>query len=117
MTKKFDDFTELDHYLYAVDWMIQKKLGRHFNEHPYDKFMRKRGGQCGICRSSEKLQFHHPTSAKESDVFRHLTYKDMEKESRNCILVCDRCHSQIHGWMNGQSAEETDTYRDDNNEV
>ena len=92
MTKKFDGFSELDHYLHAVDWVINKRRKKASS---FKRIVKARGGKCSICGLKYGLEFHHTEDDKEMDVSQCASYVEMKEEARKCILVCKRCHDQV----------------------
>lgn len=64
-----------------------------------------KGGKCSCCGyvdCSAALDFHHlDPSVKESSIAdmihkRSISENDLKKELDKCILVCCRCHREIH---------------------
>ena len=105
MNMKYRDFSELDHYFHAVDYVLKKRKKGLSN---YDRLLKYRGGKCGICGSKRDLEFHHTVTAKETDVYRCKTLKDMKEEAKKCILVCMRCHEDIHDTEPGENEDMDD---------
>jgi hypothetical protein len=94
MTQRFSNFSELDHYLHAVDWMLRNrfKCGR---SKKYRMLVKYRGGKCSICGSIFRLEFHHNDGNKEMDVWKGRTMAEMKAEAKKCILVCKECHDRL----------------------
>lgn len=61
-----------------------------------------KGGKCCVCsynKTNECLTFHHlDPKKKDSEVskMRGLPWETLRKELDKCILVCCRCHGEIH---------------------
>lgn len=61
-----------------------------------------KGGKCEICHYDKclsALEFHHTNpDTKEFDIssIRHMKPAMLKKELAKCILVCCRCHREIH---------------------
>jgi len=61
-----------------------------------------KGGKCGICgydKCPEALDFHHVNSdEKQFDIScgNGCSWERLKKEIDKCILVCCRCHREIH---------------------
>jgi hypothetical protein len=62
------------------------------------------GGKCVVCgydKCKSALEPHHvdgstkDLSAKRSTMSK-LSEKFLEKEMKNCVLLCCRCHREIH---------------------
>ncbi len=59
------------------------------------------GSKCSICsynKCIEALEFHHidPTQKEFSISGKSISWSKIEKELKKCILVCCRCHREIH---------------------
>ncbi len=58
------------------------------------------GGKCTVCdysRSIEALEFHHPDpEQKEFQISKIYKWDKMVEEAKKCILLCNRCHREIH---------------------
>ncbi len=66
-------------------------------------WMRKRrahylqGEKCKYCNSKENLQIHHVNpDVKESHRIWSWAKKRLEAELAKCIVLCQRCHNEIH---------------------
>lgn len=65
------------------------------------------GGKCAVCaydRCVEALVFHHLNPAEKerdiSDSFnKKVRWELVVEELKKCILVCNRCHSEIHAGL------------------
>lgn len=56
--------------------------------------------QCGYCKCSRALQFHHIDPTKkdfaisvEGDT---RSWGEIQRELDKCVLVCSNCHAEIH---------------------
>jgi hypothetical protein len=64
-----------------------------------------KGGKCQICNYNKcisNLSFHHLDPAKKNFPITQAMDKPMEllkQEANKCILVCCRCHGEIHAGM------------------
>lgn len=69
----------------------------------------KRNSKCSICGYSKEthpnfsihaLEFHHPQNNKEFAIgeaaARGLAIKKIKKEIDKCVILCSRCHTEIH---------------------
>lgn len=57
------------------------------------------GGKCSICGTTEQLQFHHVNrNTKDLAISRLMNFSKeiVEKELNKCILLCKRCHTNVH---------------------
>ena len=61
------------------------------------------GGKCRVCsykRCVDCLDFHHVNGEKQDRFIRHSITKfslaRLMKELKKCVLVCCRCHREIH---------------------
>lgn len=57
--------------------------------------------QCGYCKNSSALSFHHKDPTKKSFPldFRHLSNRSMKEinlEFNKCELLCLNCHAELH---------------------
>lgn len=64
------------------------------------------GGKCKVCgydRYVGNLIFHHPDPTKKefgvSQGGITRSYEKMKKEADKCILVCCRCHGELHAGL------------------
>lgn len=66
------------------------------------ELVRLMGGGCKICgysRSMHAMDFHHLDASKKEGNISSLfasPMKEILRELKKCILVCCRCHSEIH---------------------
>lgn len=67
-----------------------------------DQAMAMLGGACALCGYSKcrsALDFHHKdTSEKEFNIgakWNH-SWETIEREVRKCVLLCCRCHAEVH---------------------
>jgi len=64
-----------------------------------------KGGKCIICsynKCNSALVFHHLKEDKKSFGINYAMsfgWKKLKKELDKCILLCNRCHSEIHNGM------------------
>ena len=63
------------------------------------------GGKCSICgynRCVDALEFHHK-DPKEKDFKigsgNTMSWKDYKAQALKCILVCSKCHKEIHSQL------------------
>jgi hypothetical protein len=64
-----------------------------------------KGGKCAVCdynRCLQALQFHH-VNPKEKDFQisgKHcLSWEKIKKELDKCVLLCNRCHAELHAGL------------------
>lgn len=60
-----------------------------------------KGGKCIVCdynKSLRAMEFHHldPSEKDFSISGKSWSYEKLRQESDKCILVCNRCHAEIH---------------------
>jgi len=61
-----------------------------------------KGGKCSVCGYNEcpaALDFHHPDPTQKEPNFRYirnLSFKNMKKAIEPTILICCRCHRELH---------------------
>ena len=59
-----------------------------------------KGGKCELCGTDDifVLEFHHNTKEKEYILGskRNIQWSEIEKEIKNCKILCSNCHSEIH---------------------
>lgn len=64
------------------------------------------GGKCKICgydKCSKALDFHHIDSSKKNFAMSsnwHWSWNKIVEELKKCILLCNRCHVEVHNGMN-----------------
>lgn len=58
------------------------------------------GGVCTICgynRCPSAMDFHHLEAAtKDFDISARSSWKTIEPELKKCVLLCARCHREVH---------------------
>ena len=64
-----------------------------------------KGGCCELCKSKEKLCFHHKKGCIVNGVNEHrkkvgMYERIIKGEADDIQLLCERCHKDIHGWHN-----------------
>lgn len=63
-----------------------------------------KGGKCVVCGYSaciSAMDFHHPDPLQKEGVKAHWTFERNKAELDKCVLVCSRCHREIHaGYIN-----------------
>lgn len=74
------------------------------------------GGKCTICgydKCPSGFDFHHLSSIeKDFNISSKMTsWEAIEKELKKCILVCCRCHREIHDGLHPGFLEDEDTNR------
>lgn len=75
----------------VVDWRIRSK----------QKLVEYKGGSCEKCGYSkciQALEFHHldPNEKDFTISGKSWAFEKLKKEVDKCILVCNRCHTEIH---------------------
>lgn len=75
----------------VVDWRKRVKI----------KLVEYKGGECKYCgynKSIKALEFHHldPNEKDFTISGKSWSFKRLKKEADKCILVCNRCHVEIH---------------------
>lgn len=58
-----------------------------------------KGGKCVACGYSDCLgamDFHHPDPTQKEGLKAHWTFERNKPELDKCVLVCARCHREIH---------------------
>lgn len=90
---------EYGHTMSACNSCLQKKR-RHEKKLELIKIA---GGKCEVCGYSKclkALEFHHVDESKKcfglTETNLHLSWKKILKELKKCILICCRCHREIH---------------------
>jgi predicted HNH restriction endonuclease len=77
------------------------------------------GGQCAICKYAgclEAFDFHHADGGLSKDFnisSRMTSWKAIENELKKCVLLCARCHRELHAGHHPGSGylEDFDTSR------
>jgi len=79
----------------VMNWRRRTKL----------KLVEYKGGECKCCgynKCIEAMEFHH-LDPKEKDFTisgKSWSFEKLKKEVDKCVLVCNRCHKEIHfGWI------------------
>lgn len=68
------------------------------------KLVEYKGGKCSCCKYDKclaALEFHH-LNPKEKDFTisgKSWSFEKLKKEVDKCILVCNRCHTEIHNGL------------------
>lgn len=88
--------------------VTQTKKDRRINIRAWLK-QYKRNCACALCGYSKEthpnftitaLEFHHPQNNKEFAVgeaaARGMAIKKIKKEIDKCVILCSRCHTEIH---------------------
>lgn len=61
------------------------------------------GGACRICgydRCPGAMDFHHPEAGtKDLTISDGTSWKRIEPEVRKCVLLCARCHREVHAGL------------------
>lgn len=75
----------------------KNKAKRHFHK---QKAIDVAGGVCVVCgytKCKSALHFHH-LNDKRFTISRclHWSWEQLQEELKKCVLVCNRCHSEIH---------------------
>jgi hypothetical protein len=75
----------------VVDWRVRTK----------QKLVEYKGGSCEKCGYSkciQALEFHHldPNEKDFTISGKSWSFEKLKKEVDKCILVCNRCHTEIH---------------------
>ena len=70
------------------------------------KLVKEFGGQCKICnydRCVENMVFHHLDPSKKDFAISAsgstISYKKAKAEAEKCILLCCRCHGEVHAGL------------------
>lgn len=73
------------------------------------------GGKCLICnydKCNAALDFHHVDPSKKESVLGQLwtrNWDDINRELQKCILLCCRCHTELHaGFIDAPVSELAD---------
>jgi len=78
----------------VISWRQRTKL----------KLIEYKGGKCQKCQYDkcvQALEFHH-LNPKEKDFTisgKSWSFEKLKKESDKCVLVCNRCHTEIHAGL------------------
>ena len=73
-----------------------------------------KGGKCERCgydKSSRALEFHHLNpSEKDFGISKVLTrsIQSLKEEADKCILLCSKCHAEIHDELFNQGYSQFD---------
>lgn len=78
--------------------------GKEFRNNLKKDLVEKHGGKCSIClydRCTGALEFHHTDPTKKEITISTTSYsrEQLFKEAEKCILVCCRCHREIHAGL------------------
>ena len=58
-----------------------------------------KGGACILCgynKCLSAMDFHHMNPSEKEGIKSHWTFEKNKAELDKCILVCNRCHKEIH---------------------
>ena len=64
-----------------------------------------KGNKCNICgydKCKDALALHHIDPSEKKFTFSMswgLAWKEIEKELKKCVLLCCRCHAEVHNGM------------------
>ncbi len=75
----------------VVDWRRRTKV----------KLVEYKGGKCKVCdynKSYKALEFHHLEPEKKDFTIsgKSWSFERLKKEADKCVLLCNRCHVEIH---------------------
>ena len=72
---------------YQRRWMAKRR----------EKIIALMGDRCQVCGATEDLQIHHwVAEAKVSHRFTSWSWKRIKAELAKCVLLCIKCHMQLH---------------------
>lgn len=80
----------------------RKKARQQFKEKSLlikNRWIQFLGGKCSSCGSTQNLEFHHKDPrTKEMNLGNSWTHdpKKVEAEVKKCILLCKKCHRELH---------------------
>jgi hypothetical protein len=83
------DHTKESRNLIRKKWMVKEK----------QKAITYKGGRCVICGYNQclaALDFHHIVPSEKGFIKDYQSFKVKKNELDKCILVCVRCHREIH---------------------
>lgn len=74
------------------------------------------GGVCAICKYDgppEAYDFHHEDPLEKDFVIssRMTSWQAIEEEIRKCVLLCARCHREVHAGYHPAYLVSPDTHR------
>jgi hypothetical protein len=78
------------------------KERRNENKQKAIKMMGERCQKCGYDKCIHALDFHHIDPSKKAFTVSgkwHYPWSKIETEIKKCLLVCNRCHTEIHHGM------------------
>lgn len=61
-----------------------------------------KGGKCFVCSYSKcnsALAFHHKNPKEKEGLKSHRTFEQNKKELDKCVLLCCRCHVEVHAGL------------------
>ena len=72
------------------------------------------GGKCKICGYSECLEAfdaHHVDAiSKDFNISSVSSWPRLEKELKKCVLLCSRCHREVHAGLHPEYLAVEDPY-------
>lgn len=74
------------------------------------------GGECVICHykgSAAAFDFHHPSPLEKDFTIsdRMTSWAAIERELKKCILLCARCHREVHDGLHPRYLEDESASR------
>lgn len=74
-----------------------------------------KGGKCAICGYDAcyaALDFHHTDAVtKDYDISARMSWKAISAELPKCVLLCARCHREVHDGLHPRYLDDQDSYR------
>lgn len=78
---------------------------KKYRHHKKKKCIEYKGGECIVCgynKCDGAMDFHHLDPSKKDFTIshkNHINLEDTKKELDKCVLLCCRCHKEVHAGL------------------
>ena len=80
-----------------------------------ERAVARKGGRCVIChydRCQSAMDFHHiDSTTKDFNISSRMTWEAIVRELDKCVLLCSRCHREVHDGLHPRYLADPDADR------